>query len=62
MAKVEEIMVDADGREVRVSNPNRVIFPETERTAAVTKGDIVRYYVSVGRSRRARMIPPPTLT
>jgi len=41
-------MVDADGRDVRVSNPNRVIFPETERTAAVTKGDIVRYYVSVG--------------
>ena len=48
MAKPEEIMVDADGREVRVSNPDRVIFPTTERTAPVTKGDIVRYYVSVG--------------
>src|ERR1700744_1211897 len=47
MAKTEEIMVDAGGREVRVSNPSRVIFPETEGTAAVTKGDIVRYYVAV---------------
>ena len=41
-------MVQADGREVRVSNPGRVIFPATERTAEVSKGDIVRYYVSVG--------------
>jgi DNA ligase D len=48
MAKTEEIMVDAGGRQVRVSNPSRIIFPPTARTAAVTKGDIVRYYVSVG--------------
>jgi DNA ligase D len=62
MAKVEEIMVDADGRDVRVSNPNRVIFPETERTAAVTKGDIVRYYVSVGDGiMRALRERPTTL-
>jgi DNA ligase D len=62
MAKPEEIMVDADGREVRVSNPSRVIFPETERTAAVTKGDIVRYYVSVGGGiMRALRERPTTL-
>ena len=62
MAKTEEIMVDADGREVRVSNPSRVIFPETERTAAVTKGDIVRYYVSVGDGiMRALRERPTTL-
>ena len=41
-------MVDAGSREVRVSNPGRVIFPETERTAPVTKLDIVRYYLAVG--------------
>ena len=43
-------MVDAGGREVRVSNPSRVIFPETERTAAVTKRDIVQLL----RERRGR--------
>jgi DNA primase len=30
-------MIDAAGRELRVSSPDRVIFPPTERTAAVTK-------------------------
>ena len=29
------------------SNPDRVIFPSTERTAAVTKLDIVNYYLAV---------------
>jgi len=47
MPKAEETHVDAGGREVRVSNPDRVIFPETERTAPVTKLDIVNYYVAV---------------
>jgi len=60
MAKPEEIMVDADGREVRVSNPDRVIFPETERTATVTKGDIVRYYVSVGGGIMRALSDRPT--
>ncbi len=55
-------MVDADGREVRVSNPGRVIFPATERTAEVTKGDIVRYYMSVGGGiMRALRERPTTL-
>ena len=40
-------MVDAGGRELRVSNPGRVIFPETESSAAVTKLDIVDYYLAV---------------
>jgi DNA ligase D len=42
-----ETTVDAGGRDLRVTNPDRVIFPETERTAAVTKLDVVRYYLSV---------------
>ena len=41
MAASESTTVDAGGRELRVSNPDRVIFPATERTAAVTKLDIV---------------------
>ncbi|MEA2176891.1 MAG: hypothetical protein QOG77_188, partial [Solirubrobacteraceae bacterium] len=48
MAASEATVVDAGGREVRVTSPDRVIFPETERTAAVTKLDVVEYYLSVG--------------
>ena len=47
MAPVTETMVDAGGRDVRVSNPDRVIFPDTDRSAAVTKLDIVNYYLAV---------------
>ena len=48
MPTTEAINVDAGGRELRVSNPERVIFPATERSAAVTKLDIVEYYLAVG--------------
>src|SRR5215213_2523334 len=48
MAKSEATNVDAAGREVRVSNPDRVTFPPTERSDAVTKLDIVEYYLAVG--------------
>src|SRR5919109_1277129 len=41
-------IVDADGRDLRVSSPDRVIFPKTERSGAVTKLDIVMYYLAVG--------------
>ena len=47
MAKSRETIVDAGGRELRVTNPDRVIFPETERTASVSKLDIVNYYLAV---------------
>ncbi len=47
MARVPETIVDAGGRELRVSNPERVIFPATDRTAPVTKLDIVNYYLAV---------------
>src|SRR5881398_237751 len=47
-AKSEATIVDAGGRELRVSSPERVIFPATERTAEVTKLDVVRYYLAVG--------------
>src|ERR1700754_4910512 len=47
MAPKESTTIDAGGRELRVSSSDRVIFPATERTAAVTKLDIVEYYLSV---------------
>ncbi len=34
------MIVDAGGRDLRVSSPGRVIFPMTERSSAVTKLDI----------------------
>ncbi len=40
--------IDVDGTPVRVSNPDRVIFPATDATPEATKLDIVRYYASVG--------------
>ncbi|MDX6727766.1 MAG: hypothetical protein QOK49_2571, partial [Baekduia sp.] len=48
MAAAEATTVDAGGRELRVSNPDRVIFPPTERSPAFTKLDIVNYYLAVG--------------
>jgi DNA ligase D len=48
MAATDATIVEAGGREVRVSNPDRVIFPETERSAPVTKLEVVRYYIAVG--------------
>ena len=48
MAKTDATIVDAGGRELRVTSPDRVIFPATERTAALTKLDVVDYYLAVG--------------
>jgi DNA ligase D len=62
MATTEAITIDAGGREVRVSNPGRMIFPATERSGAVTKLDIVQYYVAVaGGIMRALQRRPTTL-
>ena len=41
--KVEQELVDVHGREVAVTNPSKVLFPE----AGVTKLDLVRYYLDV---------------
>jgi DNA ligase D len=47
MPAAPETILDAGGRDLRVSNPERVIFPSTERTREITKLDIVMYYLSV---------------
>lgn len=48
MAPAEATTIDAGGREVRVSSPDRIMFPATDRTPAITKLDIVQYYCAVG--------------
>jgi DNA ligase D len=62
MSTAESVIVDAGGRDLRVSNPDRVIFPETERSGPVTKLDIVNYYLSVADGiMRALRRRPTTL-
>jgi DNA ligase D len=47
MAATQATIVDAGGRDLRVTSADRVIFPATQRTAEVTKLDIVNYYLAV---------------
>jgi DNA ligase D-like protein (predicted polymerase) len=54
--------IDAGGRTVRVTNPDRVIYPATDRGPEVTKLDVVEYYVAVGDGiMRALRDRPTTL-
>jgi DNA ligase D len=46
-ASSKATIVEAGGRELRVSSPERVIFPATERSGEITKLAIVEYYLSV---------------
>src|SRR3989442_14937701 len=62
MAASEATPGDAGGRELRVSSADRVIFPKTERSGAVTKLDVVNYYLAVGDGiMRALQRRPTTL-
>jgi DNA ligase D len=60
MPGAEATVVDAGGREVRVSNAERVIFPETEHSGPVTKLDIVTYYLSVRDGIMRALVRRPT--
>src|SRR3954471_11838856 len=60
MPASEATTVEAGDREVRVSNPDRRIFPATDRTPEVTKLDVVRYYVSVGEGIMRALCRRPT--
>ncbi len=54
--------IDVDGTMVRVSNPDRVVFPATDATPETTKLDVVNYYASVGEGiLRALHLRPTTL-
>ena len=60
MARSEETTVDADGREVRVTSADRVIFPATDGSAPVTKLDVVNYYLAVGDGIMRALARRPT--
>src|SRR3990170_858159 len=62
MATADATTVDAGGRELRVTSPDRVIFPATDRSGPVTKLDVVRYYLAVEEGiMRALAWRPTTL-
>jgi DNA ligase D len=52
--------IDVGGRAVRVSNPDRVIYPATESTPVATKLDVVTYYASVGTAIMPALHERPT--
>jgi DNA ligase D len=60
MSASEVTIVDAGGRDLRVSNPDRVIFPPTDRSGPVTKLDIVNYYLAVGEGIMRALARRPT--
>src|ERR687889_154336 len=47
MAKAPATIIDAGGRELRVSSADRVIFPATDATPEITKLQVVEYYLAV---------------
>jgi DNA ligase D len=52
----DELLVQVDGRSVRVSSANRVVFPEI----GARKGDVARYYQQVGDRLLAAIGDRPT--
>jgi DNA ligase D len=60
MSVSEATTVDAGGRDLRVSNPDRVIFPATDRSGPFTKLDIVNYYLAVGDGIMRALARRPT--
>ncbi len=53
-------MVDAAGREVRVSSPDRVIYEATASTGTVTKLMVAEYFASVGDGLMRALRDRPT--
>ena len=47
MAKGDATMVDAGGRELRVTSGGRVIFPAANGTPEISKLEVVEYFLAV---------------
>ena len=54
------VEIDAAGRTLRVTNPERVIYPATDATPAISKLDVVQYYVAVGDAILRALAERPT--
>src|SRR6188508_1867755 len=60
MPKTPAAEVDAGGRAVRVSSPDRVIYEATDTTPEVTKLMVVEYFASVGDGLMRALRDRPT--
>jgi DNA ligase D-like protein (predicted polymerase) len=60
MTKPPAAEVDAGGRAVRVSSPDRVIYEATDRTPEVTKLMVAEYFASVGDGLMRALRDRPT--
>ncbi|WP_067439118.1 DNA polymerase domain-containing protein [Nocardioides jensenii] len=60
MAKAPAAEVDAGGRAVRVSSPDRVIYEATESTGEVTKLMVAEFFASVGDGLMRALRERPT--
>jgi DNA ligase D-like protein (predicted polymerase) len=58
--KAAAVEVDAGGRAVRVSSPDRVIYEKTDRTPEVTKLMVAQYVASVGDGLMRALRDRPT--
>ena len=47
MAVADGVTLEVGGRDVTVTHPDKPVFPATAQRPAITKGDLVRYYVAV---------------
>ncbi|HSX68725.1 non-homologous end-joining DNA ligase [Nocardioides sp.] len=56
----KEAYVEAGGREVRISSPDRVIYEATGRTPEVTKLDVAEYFAAVGEAMQEWVHERPT--
>ena len=53
----EKLTLDVGGREVTITNPGKVFFPET----GYTKLDVVNYYLAVGEGALRGVMRRPTV-
>ena len=57
VAKTEEVVLEIDGRDVRVTSPDKVFFSERSET----KLDLVKFYISIGEPLMRAMGGRPVL-
>jgi DNA ligase D len=56
----DAIEIEVAGRAVRVTNPDRVIYPATPETPPATKRAVVEYYASIGEAITRALFHRPT--
>src|SRR5699024_3871147 len=54
------VTIEVGGRSVKVSSADRVVFPESADSPAITKLDVVQYYTAVGEAMLHALRERPT--